>query len=181
MNMRKNLLFILFLLFLIQASCTKDETPVSGNQIIETTLYGTGPYYAYGFSFSQAKEVSTLEDPGPDITLLADVGIDGTTIRRLMLQTENLKNSFNKYGEYPNATSAETAYNNLTSANVTQWAEWVDTLKSHQVWIFRTGTDRYAKFRIINTVTGQKDGKPYGECTFEWDYQPDGTLTFPGK
>jgi hypothetical protein len=181
MIMRKNLLFILFLSLLIQASCTKDEIPISGNQIIETTLYGTGPYYAYGFSFSQAKEVSTLEDPGPDITLLADVDIDGTTIRRLMLQTENLKTSFNKYGEYPNATSAESAYNNLTSANVTQWEEWVDTLKSHQVWIFRSGTDRYAKFRIINTVAGQKDGKPYGECTFEWEYQPDGTLTFPGK
>ena len=179
--MRKNLLFILFLLFLIQASCTKDEPPVSGNQTIETTLYGSGPYYAYGFSFSQAKEISTLEDPGPDITLLADVDVDGTTIRRLMLQTENLSNSFSKYGEYPNATSAETAYNNLTSATVTQWVEWVDTLKSHQVWIFRTDNEHYAKFRIINTVAEERGGKPYGECTFEWDYQPDGTLTFPGK
>jgi len=181
MIMRKILFFILFLSFLIQVSCTKNETPLSGNQIIETTLYGTGPYYAYGFSFSGASEVSTLEDPGPDITLLADVDIDGITIRRLMLQTENLRNSFNKYGEYPNASSAETAYNNLTSANVTQWVEWVDTLKSHQVWIFRTGTDHYAKFRIINTVAEQRNGKPYGECSFEWEYQPDGTLTFPGK
>jgi hypothetical protein len=179
--MRKSLFLILIVSFLMHTSCTKDEIPVSGNQTIETTLYGSGPYYAYGFSFSQGKEISTLDDPGPDITLLADVDIDGKTIRRLMLQTENLKNSFNKYGTYPDASSAEAAFNNLTSANVTQWVEWVDTLKVNQLWIFRTGEEHYAKFRIINTLAEQRNGTAYGECTFEWDYQPDGTLTFPGK
>jgi hypothetical protein len=180
MIMRNSLYIILLLSVFLQGSCKKDEIPLAGTETIETTLFGTGPYYAYGFSFSLAKQISTLDDPGPDIALLADVDINGT-IRRLMLQTENYKNSFCKYGEYPNPSSAETAYNSLTTANVSQWVEWADTVRANQVWIFRTGAEHYAKFRIVKTVAEQKSGVAYGSCTFEWDYQPDGSLTFPGK
>lgn len=161
--------------------CRKNDNPrLSGTDTIDNTLFGNGPYYALGFSFSEAKKVSTLNDPGPDIALIADTDIDGT-IRRLILQTENFKNSFFKVGKYPDASSAEVAFKNLTSASVSQWEEWGDSIKANQVWIFRSGTEHYAKFRIVNTVSEQRSGKAYAECTFEWVYQPDGSLTFPGK
>lgn len=168
-------------LLLLLTGCTKSTGSKSaGTATIETTLFGSGPYYAMGFSFSLAKEVSTLDDPGPDITLIADADIDGT-IRRLMLQTENFKNSFYKYGEYLSAGDAETAFKNLTSASVSQWQAIADTVRPNQIWLFITGTDHYAKFRIISTLAEQRNGNAYGESTFQWVYQPDGTLAFPDK
>lgn len=180
--MKKYILIISVILAIVTSGCSKSkEIKHSGSETIETTLYGNGPYYALGFSFSLGQKISTLKDPGPDITVIADVDIDGVTIRRLMLQTENYKNSFFKYGEYSSASEAESAYKNLTSATVSQWSEQVDTLKANQVWLFRTASENYAKFRIISTVSELRSGTPYGACTFEWEYQPDGTLTFPAE
>lgn len=152
----------------------------SGTTTIYNTLYGTGPYYALGFSFSLGREVSTLGNPKPDITLIADEDIDGT-IRRLLLQTENFKNSFYRYGQYSDAAEASAAFRNLVSASVPAWEESGENIAANQIWIFRTGSEHYAKFRIINTVAEKRNGKAYAECTFEWVYQPDGTLTFPAE
>jgi hypothetical protein len=175
--MTKSLFIILPLLILIQASCKKDNTPDnSGTVTIDNTTLFAQTYYVYGFLFSEGKEVSTLDSPPPDIT----VDSDGTN---LLLQANNLKNSFYKAGEYPDASSAETAYKNLTTASIpeTNWLGLAIPLKKNQVWIYRSGTNHYAKFRIISTIAEIRSERNYAECTFEWAYQPDGTLTFPGK
>ena len=178
--MRKYLITgLLFLSFL--AGCKKENgSEYSGTFTIDNSLYGTGPYYALGFSFSLGKEVSTLDDPGPDITLIADVDIDGT-IRRLLLQTENFKSSFFKYGQYSDAAAASAAFGNLASVSVPAWVESGENIEPNKIWIFRTSTEHYAKFRIISTLAEKNNGNAYAECTFEWVYQPDGTLTFPVK
>jgi hypothetical protein len=95
----------------------------------------------------------------------------------------NLNNSFYKAGEFNDASSAETAYDNLKTGTVqpTEWEGLASPIKAYQVWIYRSGTNNYTKFRIISTISEVRSGKDYGECTFEWEYQPDGTLTFPGK
>lgn len=175
--MRNNLFFILLLSFLLPGSCKKDETPATnGTATIDNTTKLAQTYYVFGFLFSEAKKVSTLDDPPPDIT----VDSDGTN---LLLQANNLKNSFYKAGEYNDATAASTAYNNLKSATVSEssWEGIANAIKENQVWIYRSGTIHYAKFWITSTKTQPGQVKPYAECTFEWEYQPDGTLTFPGK
>jgi hypothetical protein len=175
--MKKNLFIILPLLILIQASCKKDNTPDnSGTVTIDNTTLFAQTYYVYGFLFSEAKKASTLDPTPPDIT----VDSDGTD---LLLQANNLKNSFYKSGEYADGATAKTAYNNLTSASIpeTNWLGLATPLKANQVWIYRSGTNHYAKFRVISTVSEVRAGRNYAECTFEWAYQPDGTLTFPGK
>lgn len=176
--MRRSL-FILILLISFYG-CKKEEKPVyEGTETIDNTLYGVGPYYALGFSFSLAKKLSTLDNPRPDISVIADVGIDGT-IRRLMLQTE-INNYFYRVGDYQDESSAKTAFNNLTSASVPRWEELADTIRANQIWIFRSASEHYSKFRIVKTIAEKRDDVAYAECTFEWVYQPDGTLTFPGK
>jgi hypothetical protein len=181
MNMKRSVIILVLVLAAFLPGCRKDNDPdFSGTFTIDNTLYGTGPYYAMGFSFSLAKELSTLADPGPDMTLIADVDIDGT-IRRLLLQTENYKNSFFKYGVYQDAASASAAFKNLTSASVSTWDEWGDTIEPNQIWIFRTDSEHYVKFRIISTVAEKRNSTAFASCTFEWVYQPDGTPTFPGK
>ena len=169
--------FILLIILTILSGCRKDDTPrTSGINTIDNTLYGTGPYYANGFSFSQAKKISTLSDPEPDIS----IDNDGTLLN-LIFQANNYKNSFYKVGEFADAASAEQAFNNLTSVSAPQWIAMGDSIRINQVWIYRSGTERYTKIRIVKTVSKSRDPRGYAECTFEWLYQPDGSLTFPGK
>lgn len=169
---------ILFLLFLSISSCDKNNDPdVSGTATINNELtldQQLQTYINYGFLFSQAKQVSIVDTPPPDIIAYRD----GTT---LSFEANNLKSSFFKYGEYADQSSAKNAFDNLTSANITQWIDSATPLKPNQVWIYRSGTERYAKIRIISTLFETRGTFEYAECTFEWVYQPDGSLTFPGK
>jgi len=175
--MRQIILIIFLFSSVLIGSCKKDETPAtSGTVTIDNTTTLGQTYYIYGFLFSEARKASTADNPPPDIT----IDSDGTN---LVLQANNLKDSFNKAGEYSDGASAKTAYDNLKSATASQltWEGIGTPVKENQVWIYRSGTNHYAKFRIISTRTEPGQVKPFAECTFEWEYQPDGTLTFPGK
>jgi hypothetical protein len=175
--MRKQLIIILILSLFLQVSCRKDETPdTSGIATIDNTRTLGQTYYVYGFLFSKGTKVSTLDSPPPDIT----VDSDGTNV---LFMADNFKDSFYKAGEYNDATSAENAFNSLTSATIseTDWEGMATPVKENQIWIYRSGTDHYTKIRIIMLIAEIRSGNPYAECKFQWVYQPDGTLTFPGK
>jgi hypothetical protein len=175
----KRTIFILLTFLLIVSGCRKDSTPdTSGTDTIDNTLYGTGPYYAFGFSFSRAAKISSLENPGPDIVIY--VNIDNP-VSRLTLQADNFKPSFYKVGDFADEGAAKSAFDNLKTVPAVQWDDMADPIADNQVWIYRSGTDYYTKIRIISTVNETRNNIPYGECTFEWVYQPDGSSTFPGK
>jgi hypothetical protein len=175
----KRVVFILLSLLVILAGCTKKE-PIrtSGTDTIDNITYFSTTYYNYGFSFSGAKLVSTNLNPGPDITIFVNPGNSATS---LTLQTNNLKPSFFKAGDFPDGAAAKTAFDNLKTVSVTQWVDMADPIVANQVWIYRSGTDIYTKFRIVSTVNETRQSIPYGECTFQWLIQPDGSSTFPAK
>jgi hypothetical protein len=175
--MRRIIFYILPLLLILGVSCSKSETPdTSGIVTINNTRTLGQTYYVYGFLFSEASIVSTLDNPPPDIT----VDSDGTN---LLLMADNLKDSFFKWGEYNDETTASDAFDNLTSATIqsSDWEGLAYPIKENQVWIYRSGTEHYAKIRIISLISEVRNEKDYAECTFEWEYQPDGSLTFPVK
>jgi hypothetical protein len=177
MRMKKTV-YILAVLFFAMSGCTKVEpTRTAGIDTIDNTVY-LPTYFAYGFSFSQAKLISNLANPGADIIIY--VNTDNSPYR-LNLLADNLKPSFYKTGDFPDEASAITAFNNLKTVSVTQWIDIADPIKANQVWIYRTGSEKYAKIRIISTKNETRQGVPYGECTFQWIYQGDGSSTFPGK
>jgi hypothetical protein len=132
----------------------------------------------YGFSFSKAQLVSTNTNPGPDVTVY--VNIDNQP-PKLTLQANNMKPSFYKVGDFADEDAAKSTFNNLKTVSVSQWEDMADPLNVNQVWIYRSGNENYAKIRIISTVNETRQLVNYGECTFQWVYQPDGSLTFPGK
>ena len=166
---------LILISMLLMVSCKKDDTiPTSGIATINNITEFSTTYYVYGFLFSEAKLVSTLDKPSPDIT----VDSDGTN---LLLQTNNFKNSFYLFGEYSDEAAAKAAFDKLATVNVTQWEGLAYPLEVNQIWIYRSGTEKYAKIRIISTVAELRSGRNYAECTFEWVYQPDGSLTFPVK
>lgn len=175
----KRLLFIITIILSLLSGCTKVEpTRTTGIDTIDNITYKATTWFVYGFSFSKAKLVATYPNPGPDITVY--VNIDNLPYR-LMLQANNLKPSFYKVGDFADEAAAKSAFDNLKTISVPQWTDMADPLNANQVWIYRSGTDNYAKIRIISTVNETRQGMPYGECSFEWVYQPDGSSTFPGK
>jgi hypothetical protein len=175
--MRKGFYFLILVTLL--SGCTKvEKTPTSGTVTIDNTTYQSTTYYYIGFSFSKATLVSTTSNPGPEI--LVYVNSSGTP-SRLTLQANNLKPSFYKLGDYTDEAAAIIAFNDLKTISVTQWTDMADPVTPNQVWIYRAGNDTYAKFRIISTVNEIRLNIPYAECKFQWVYQPDGSLTFPGK
>ncbi len=177
--MRRTIYTLLAIIVAVSA-CTKvEKTRTSGTDTIDNTTYMSSTYYYYGFSFSKAKLVSTIENPGPDIVLY--VNIDNPADKRLTFQTRNLNPSFYKVGDFADEASAKSAFDNLKTVSVSQWQEMADPINVNQVWIYRSGTENYTKIRIISTVNEVRNNLDYGECKFEWIYQPDGSTTFPGK
>jgi len=177
--MRKRHLIIL-IFFSILPGCKKTETTrTSGTDTIENTVYqNSQSYYAFGFSFSKAKKISNLLNPGPDITLVVN---NENTVSRLTLQTNNLDPSFYKVGDYQDETSAISAFKSLKTVNASSWQDMADPVNANQVWIYKSGDGYYTKLRIASIINEIRNSLPYGECTFEWVYQPDGSKTFPGK
>jgi hypothetical protein len=175
----KRLFILIVLISFVISGCKKDEDPsLSGTVTIDNKIYQSTTYYAYGFSFSKAEKVSTLEAPGPDVTLFV---IADTPENRLTFQVSNLNPSFYKIGDYPDAQTASAAFDDLNTVGNYQWTEMADPILANQVWVYRTGTETYAKMRIISIINETRDNLPYGACSFEWVYQPDGSTTFPVK
>jgi hypothetical protein len=175
----KNTALILIVVITFLQGCTKKEpTRTSGIDTIDNITHFSTTYFNYGFSFSSAKLLSTNLNPGPDITLYVNAG---NVPPSLTLQTNNLKPSFYKLDDYADEASAKTAFDNLKTVSVSQWLDMADPIVANQVWIYRSGSDIFTKFRIISIVNETRQSVPYGECTFQWITQPDGSSTFPAK
>jgi hypothetical protein len=175
----KKLVFIVIIIISVLSGCTKKEaTRTSGIDTIDNITYFSTTYFNYGFSFSGAKLVSTINAQGYDISLY--VNVDALP-PRLTLQNNNLKPSFFKVGDYADETTAQSVFDNLKTVSVPQWQDMADPINANQVWIYRSGNEDYTKFRIVSTVNETRQSVSYGECTFQWVYQPDGSPTFPPR
>jgi hypothetical protein len=176
----KRILFISLAILTALTACTKTEkTRTSGTDTIDNTTYQSTTYFVYGFSFSNAKLVSTINNSGYDIVVY--VNKDDPDNSRLTLQTNNRLPSFYKVGDFTDEASAKTAFDNLKTVSVSEWEDMADPIADNQVWIYRTGNECYVKIRIVSTVNEIRNTLSYGECTFQWLYQPDGSTTFSEK
>lgn len=182
--MKRYILILLFAVLLLPSCKKQNDNHTSGTATINNVLKmdpKTQDYYSYGFLFSAGKLVSSHDTPPPDINIIND-----GSLGKLIFEANNLENSFYKVGQFSSAATAKNVFDNLTAPIVMQWIVWTDSLKSNQVWLYKSGNEHYAKVRIISTLSERRkmetgDSTNYSECTFEWVYQPDGSLTFPGK
>jgi len=169
---------ILLLLVSTMHSCNKDKIiPATGTVTLNNKLVfdkSRQTYIGYGFLFSKAGQVSILDKPAPDIFVYSDGA-------NLSFQANNLQNSFYNAGEYSDAVKASEEFTKLTAPSVPQWTGMASPLKENQIWIYKSGDEHFAKMRIISILMEVSDERDYGECTFEWRYQPDGSLTFPAR
>jgi hypothetical protein len=179
----KQIYFIVAILTLFVWGCRKEDKPqLSGIVTIDNKLYGSVTYYALGFTFATGEKTSTLNVPPADITIDAfKVTINDQDSVVLYFYANNYLPSFFCYGKYADASAASLAFNNLTTFTLPQFVDMGDDVNANQIWLYRTSNNKFAKIRIISTVRASGTIKPDAECTFEWAYQPSGTLTFPGK
>jgi hypothetical protein len=176
----RRIYLIIFIVLVALTGCKKVKTPPdSGTITINNELSGSGPYYAFGFSVKTGTKVSTLSSPLDVITILGATDIN-SEVKKFLLSCENFENSFSKYGDYTDATTAKNAFENLKTFTATTWTASGDSVLPDQIWLFRTSDEKYAKIRIISTFSEARAGMPYPYCetTLEWVYQPDGTLIF---
>lgn len=173
----KRTIYIALLVLLSFLSCEPNGggngIPTSGTATINNILSfdeATQSYNLFGFSFVEAKLVSILES-----TDYMTVGCADGVVN---LQTDSYINSFYLFGNFDDAVTAETVFNSLNTASVVTWSEWANPVRENQIWIFRTSKKNYVKLWIKTILIEPTDSV---ECTFDWVYQPDGTLTFPGK
>ena len=169
------LFFTLISTVILLVACKKDgAVRTSGTDKIDNIVHQDVTYYVYGFSFSQAKLVSTESNPRPDIVL------HPVESSRPTLQTNNFLPSFFKIGEYANENEAKKAFDNLkTVPTPQQWLDMADPVAPNQVWVYRSDKEKYTKFRIVDIKSKTQKGVTYDECTFQWVHQPDGSVNFP--
>ena len=169
----------MMMLSLFTAGCKKDDpVAVSGEITLDSKLYGTGPYFAYGFLFSQAKKVSTLSKTPPDITVLAETDVLGN-IAGAAISTASFLDSFMLIGEFSSEQEALEAFSSLKSIPSTGWVGLAESVKPFALYGFRTRSEKSAKFLVLNVIAEERDNLPYAGVTLKWAYQPDGTNIFP--
>lgn len=180
--MESRRIFILFLFIAFTGGCKKDEYPrYSGTVTINNVNAGTDPtYYINGFHVPTGRIIADLNNKTDIITVMPDFDINLNPLS-IYFSTNNRLSPFYKYGEYADEQSAISAFNSLVSFTLPQWSDLADNINPHQLWLFRTDDEKYAKIRVISTLAEKREGMtfPYADCTFEWVFQPDGSLTFP--
>jgi hypothetical protein len=175
--MKTRLIPALTLIFIL-SGCDGKEGTTSGTVTLDNELYGSGPYYALGFSFEQGKAVSTLSAPEPDITIQAGAITQGGQVEPFM-SANTYEPAFALAGEYGSENAATDAFTNLKSVGSVSYIAMGAPLKANQVWVIRTETKKYAKIRTIEVTLNTNVQPPFASCKFEWVYQPDGSATFP--
>jgi hypothetical protein len=162
---------------LLMQGCGGNDFPTSGTVTVTNELFGSGPYYALGFSFAAADLVSTLTE-SYDIDIKAGSLTTGGPIVAF-LSANTLEPSFALKGEYGTESAAKSAFDALASVGAASYIELAAPLKENQVWVVRTEDERYAKIRIIQ-IDFEPTVPPYfASCQFEWVFQPDGSTQFP--
>ena len=132
----KKVLFFYLIILAILLSCKKENGEIKencGEIILSSKLYGSGPYYTYGFSFSEGK---LLKYPGSDIivdiTILAQVEVDGS-VTGGFLDSPNVQESFNLTADFSSADSALNYYNDYLQVVDSVFVEMAAPLKQNQI------------------------------------------------
>ena len=172
---------VLAILVGICFACEKKEDPkYAGEIILSSELLQSGQSYAYyGFTFEDG--TITVYPPNssvqPDLAAIHLIFNQDITVT---LQGSNQIDAFYKNGDFQSAGEAETFFNGYVEVTANNFQSQGENIEINQVWTIKTAADKYAKIWIndIQVKTGALSD--YVELTIKYQYQPDGTKTFPG-
>jgi hypothetical protein len=170
-------IFIYIFALTILTACSKDEekAKTSGEVMLSSQILGNGTnYYVEGFLLEQAKKVSysLTSSPLPDLVLENNLDLQGAN-----LTSPQNNEAFYLLGEFNSLPEAQASFNNLTEAGTYTFAPKVNGIKSNQVFVFKSRSNRYAKLLIKDYQTFELPFQ-YVQITIEWVYQANGGKTF---
>ncbi len=183
--MKIKIISILFLtLFLYGCDNIVDSTPTktNGETTINTKIVN---FKSTSFSFLQGGNIDFPNSNNiiPDIMILVQTDETGSILDVFFSPGIALKPSFNLIKQISDIDSAQTFFNNLNEVPDSNYIDLAIPVKEYQIWAVKTVDDKFGKILILNTKAFTDSSNtsaptPYGEATFKWKYQPDGSRIF---
>lgn len=170
------------IILLLITNCQKEEKEkLSGESVISTKLYGTGPYYIYGFSFSTGKNHPYPGSSNVRIDLVAQALTDPQgNLTGVILASPDNEKAFYTNGTFDNFSSALAFFSSYKEIETTSFSPLSDTIIVNQVLTYRSVVPTYAKILITSVkFLPDKLSGQYAEIAFRWVYQPEGKTVFP--
>jgi hypothetical protein len=183
-----SVLSVVAVLATIFLSGCKDEgtgpspTPTSGTATVDSRYVNN---QASGFSFDQAAIVRFPNSAGlvPDLSVLVQRNDTGAILGVFFARPDSLVPSFRLLRQFTSIDSAHSYFQDLAEIPDTTYLDLALPVRVGQVWAIKTRRNTFAKVHIRQTVAYEDSSNPsaptpYGEATFDWTYQPNGTRRF---
>lgn len=188
MNKVKTKSLLIVLIVAAWGGCKDDgtgpaPTPTSGRATIDSRYVNS---QASGFSFDQAGIVRFPNSQGtlPDIFVLVQMNEDGRVVGVFFARPDSLVPTFQLLRQFATLDSAQSYFQSLSEIPDTAYVDIALPVSVGQIWMVKTRRTTFAKILIRHTLAYADSSGPgaptlYGEATFDWVYQPDGTRKFP--
>ncbi len=185
--MRLTKTFLIFSLVIIGWNCYEDNGgPNSWLPSGQATL--TSKYIdnkTTGFSFSRADVITFPNNYGilPDFSVLIQVDVEDSIVGVFFANFGEYRPTFMLMKETTSSDSAHAYFQNLKNVSRTDFTHLAIPVKANQVWVVKTQDNKFGKMLILSTSVLRDTSTPTnpklnGEATFEWVYQPNGTISF---
>ncbi|MBU0560653.1 MAG: hypothetical protein KJ799_18785 [Bacteroidetes bacterium] len=179
---------ILLLLFIFINGCDNSVGPTppktSGENTINTKVVNSK--YT-GFSFSQGGNIEypNSNNITPDIIVLVQTNETGNILGVFFSSAGTLKPTFKLIRQFNDADtdSAQVYFDNLIEVPDSNYMNLALPVKVNQIWAVKTVDDKFGKILILHTEAYADSSNPssptlYGEASFKWNYQPNGSRNF---
>ena len=138
-----------------------------------------------GFSFDHAGIVRFPNSQGtlPDLIVLVQIDNPGGIVGVFSSRPDSLVPAFRLLRQFAALGSAESYFESLAEIPDTTFTDLALLMSVGQIWAVKTRRATFAKILIRHTLaysdsSGPGAPTPYGEATFDWAYQPNGTSRF---
>jgi hypothetical protein len=175
------------LLSLFVFSCEKELTEISNiiptaGEVKITSELNNGQIVGFSFSHAEIITYSNSQSLIPDIIVMVQLNQLGNPMG-VFLSSINLKPTFCFKYWSSSMDSSLIYFDNLLTISDTTFTDLALPIQEAQVWAINTHDDKSAKiliknFLAYNDSTDINNITPYGEVTFQWEYQPDGGNSF---
>ncbi len=156
--------------------------PTSGTATIDSRVVNL---QASGFSFDQAAMVKILNSSNalPDIQLLVNMNQTGAVLGVYLARPDSLVPSFRLLRRFNTLDSARSCFDGLREIPDTTYQDLALPVNVAEIWAVKTRRNKFAKILITETVaytdtSNPSAPAPFGQATFDWSYQPNGTGRF---
>ena len=175
-------------IFWIWSGCEEDDRtgpgliPTSGTATINSRYVNN---QVSGFSFDQAVVVRFPNIAGifPDIEVFAQINDTGRIVGVFFGRPDSLLPTFRLLHQFGSIDSAQSYFQTLGEIPDTTYLDLALFVSANQIWAVKTRRNNFAKILIRHTIAYTDSSKPssptpYGEATFDWAYQPNGSRQF---